>query len=98
MAWYRSHYSCDDCNTDWVDEWSCCCDDECPNCGSSDWSPVDSEDVSAFVENSGDDGFTIYYSPPEADNNADYTVFATTPFRSVALILEKIAFDLAKPV
>lgn len=50
MAWYRNHYHCGDCGTDWDDEWSCCCDDECPNCRSGDWSPVESDDLTFIVE------------------------------------------------
>ncbi len=49
MAWYRNHYHCGDCGTDWEDEWSCCCDDECPECGSRHWSPVESEDLTEVV-------------------------------------------------
>lgn len=50
MAWFLNHYHCDDCGADWEDEWSCCCDDECPVCGSGDWSPVESDDVTFVVE------------------------------------------------
>ena len=42
---FRNHYLCPECKTEWVDEWSCTCDDECPECGCSDISPVYSEDI-----------------------------------------------------
>lgn len=96
MAWFRNTYHCTHCESEWEDEWSCGCDDECPICG-SDWSPADSEDVSAFIEAEAD-GYSVYYSPPEAEHRPDYTYFASTPFRNVALILEKIAADAAKPL
>ncbi|MER9768925.1 hypothetical protein NKJ09_23005 [Mesorhizobium sp. M0189] len=44
MARYLNHYECTDCDVEWSDEWSCQCDDECPNCG-HDFSPVESEDL-----------------------------------------------------
>jgi DNA-directed RNA polymerase subunit RPC12/RpoP len=25
-------YRCDDCGTEWQDQWSCACDDRCPEC------------------------------------------------------------------
>ena len=43
-VWMNS-YSCQACTSeqvDWCDEWSCQCDDECPNCGAS-VSPVASD-------------------------------------------------------
>ncbi len=40
MARYHIFYECD-CGNTWEDEWSCACDDECPECGrdveASDW-------------------------------------------------------------
>ena len=33
MAWFLNYYNCARCDTDWTDEWSCTCDDECPHCG-----------------------------------------------------------------
>lgn len=32
---YRNSYHCADCNTGWVDTWSCAVDDECSCCGSA---------------------------------------------------------------
>ena len=42
---FRNYYLCPECKAEWVDEWSCTCDDECPACGCSDISPVYSEDI-----------------------------------------------------
>ena len=30
-----NHYHCDDCDVSWTDEWSCACDDACPECGAA---------------------------------------------------------------
>lgn len=84
MAWYRNHYHCGDCGTDWEDEWSCCCDDECPNCGSSDWSPVQSDDLTEVVEDTGR-GFVVMRSPDTAEHEPDYSPVATFPTRELAL-------------
>lgn len=32
--WYLNFYRCD-CGEEWQDEWSCTCDDKCPNCNTS---------------------------------------------------------------
>jgi hypothetical protein len=42
MAIYTNYYRCEDCGVEWIDEWSCACDDECPECG-KDFSPFDYE-------------------------------------------------------
>ena len=54
MAWFRNRYHCDDCGTGWKIEWSCCCDDECPVCGSRNWSPVESHDLTFLIEETGE--------------------------------------------
>lgn len=50
MAWYINHYHCDECDVSWDDEWSCCCDDECPECGHA-----ISPEASDLVDGSEDD-------------------------------------------
>lgn len=40
-----NHYHCDDCGVSWSDEWSCACDDECPECGKA-YTPEESEELS----------------------------------------------------
>lgn len=34
-SWFLNHYRCDDCGHQWSDEWSCTCDDDCPECGTT---------------------------------------------------------------
>jgi hypothetical protein len=43
--WFRNFYSCC-CGAEWVDEWSCQCDDECPACGAP-IEPYRSEDITS---------------------------------------------------
>lgn len=97
MAWYRNIYECTDCGAGWEDEWSCACDDECPNCGASDYSPVDSEDLSVLVERSNLCRVQISYSHPEADHDPDYRVLAIVTNPNLAKLLARIAFELAHP-
>lgn len=96
MAWYLNKYECEDCDVAWDDEWSCGCDDQCPNCG-HDFSPYDSNNLSAYKEVDADGDYQIYYSPPEAGDGPDYVWLASTSNKNLAIILEKIAFDLAAP-
>jgi len=30
--WYENRYDCSECNAAWTDEWSCMCNDRCPEC------------------------------------------------------------------
>jgi hypothetical protein len=76
MAWFRNHYHCGDCDTKWEDEWSCCCDDECPNCGSKNWSPYESDDMTEVVCES-DRGYDVYRSPEKADDRPRYQFIAS---------------------
>lgn len=41
---YINHYICSECGEEWHDQWSCMCDDRCPNCNTS-ISPISSEEV-----------------------------------------------------
>jgi len=75
MAWYRNHYHCGDCGMDWEDEWSSCCDDECPNCGSSDWSPSRSDDLTEVIFETRQ-GFFVMRSPDSADDKPRYVPVA----------------------
>ena len=43
-ALYLNHYHCDHCHLEWEDEWSCMCDDRCPNCNAS-MSPYHSDEM-----------------------------------------------------
>lgn len=42
--WFVNHYHCAECDVSWSDEWSCMCDDECPEYG-KDYTPVSSEEI-----------------------------------------------------
>lgn len=83
MAWFLNQYHCEECGADWSDEWSCCCDDECPSCGSSDWSPDESKDLTFLVEKE-NDFFTIYRSPRAADHEPLYEQIAAAPTLAAA--------------
>ncbi|TXG96149.1 MAG: hypothetical protein E6R08_10275 [Nevskiaceae bacterium] len=39
-----NEYHCTHCGHEWEDEWTCACDDECPNCGAV-MTPLDSEET-----------------------------------------------------
>lgn len=71
MAWYVNHYHCSDCGSNREDEWSCCCDDECPNCGSRNWSPYASENLTEIVVQRGS-MFVVLKSPDSADDKPRY--------------------------
>lgn len=83
MAWYANHYHCDECNTGWVDEWSCCCDDDCPACGARHWSPFDSDDLTFVIEEA-DGVFEIYVSPILAEHEPDYELVAVALSKEAA--------------
>jgi hypothetical protein len=42
---YVNYYRCPFDGTEWVDIWSCCCNDMCPKCGTKDIEPYKSEEV-----------------------------------------------------
>jgi hypothetical protein len=46
--WYENSYECPECGTSWTDEWSCMCDDRCPECN-VECVPVSSVDLSRPV-------------------------------------------------
>lgn len=71
MAWFLNHYKCARCGSDWTDEWSCMCDDDCPHCGARHMSPTESDDLTAIVEPEGDE-FLVLESPDSAEHDPDY--------------------------
>ncbi len=83
MAWYLNHYHCTDCGTTWTDEWSCRCDDECPSCGSRNWSPFESEDLTEVVREA-DAGFAVYRSADNAEHSPGYKQVAWFPSAELA--------------
>ena len=46
--WFENSYECSRCGTEWSDEWSCMCNDKCPNCN-AEIEPYDSVDLSRAV-------------------------------------------------
>lgn len=43
--WFENFYHCPLCDTEWSDEWSCMCNDKCPNCN-AEIEPFESVDLS----------------------------------------------------
>jgi predicted nucleic acid-binding Zn-ribbon protein len=83
MAWFANHYSCDRCGEDWVDEWSCMCDDDCPECGSRHYSPFDSEDLTEIIVPLGGE-FVVLVSPDTAEHDPNYKEIGRFPTREGA--------------
>lgn len=71
MTWFRNHYECDECGETWADEWSCTCDDDCPNCGARHVSPVDSQDLTRIIVQRGS-SFVVMRSAPAAEDEPHY--------------------------
>jgi hypothetical protein len=47
--WFRNSYTCSECNTNWDDEYSAPCDDDCPSCGKT-MTPENSDDLTTYTE------------------------------------------------
>lgn len=78
MAWFLNYYKCGRCATEWTDEWSCMCDDRCPNCDCS-MSPLESDDLTEIIELE-NGRYVVYVSPVTAEDRPDYRIrgsFAT---------------------
>lgn len=75
MAWFRNHYKCYRCGEAWDDEWSCMCDDECPNCGARHTSPVDSDHLTFIIDDEVH-SFVVLRSPDSADDRPAYKEIA----------------------
>lgn len=46
---YRNYYKCSECGKEWQDEWSCTCNDRCPECD-TEIEPCKSEDIAPLKE------------------------------------------------
>ena len=46
---YANHYDCSRCGLNWTDDWSCMCDDRCPECRLA-CSPTSSEVVAVDLD------------------------------------------------
>lgn len=73
MAWYRNAYYCNRCDEGWEDEWSCACDDECPNCGRP-FESYHSRDLSGPKIETNGFIHRVTWSPPEAEETASWRV------------------------
>jgi hypothetical protein len=71
MAWYLKYYRHRDCNTRWTDEWSCACNDHCPDCN-AEIEPYDWDDLSVLVEGNSDGTWTVLVSPISAEHKPRY--------------------------
>lgn len=76
--WFANHYQCARCGHAWTDEWSCMCEDDCPDCGARHMSPVYSDDLTEIVEQE-DDAFVLLRSPETAEHSPDYKELARFP-------------------
>jgi hypothetical protein len=83
LAWYRNYYRCDRCSSEWRDEWSCMCDDDCPDCGALHMSPYESDDLTEVIEPDGGE-FVVLRSPETAEHCADYCELGRFPSRARA--------------
>lgn len=83
MAWFRNQYSCTECGTNWNDEWSCMCDDDCPHCNARHLEPYDTIDLTDVIEHRSD-AFLVLRSPVYAEYKPDYLVVVDLPTREEA--------------
>jgi hypothetical protein len=77
VAWFENNYLCPECGAVWDSEWSCACNDECPDCETGDITPVFSREMTISVEPVGDGVWMIWQSPENADDDPDYQVVGT---------------------
>jgi hypothetical protein len=84
MAWYSNHYICERCDTTWIDEWSCMCDDDCPKCGARHMTPFKSDDLTEVIEPR-EGAFVVLWSPETAENRPDYCELGQFQSREAAI-------------
>jgi hypothetical protein len=92
MAWCLKYYECSGCGTKWTDEWSCACNDRCPNCD-TETEPYDDKDLTYVVEPSPAGTFAVMFSPDGAEDSPDYEpigVFSTRE-RALAFLTLRLA-------
>ena len=73
MAWFLKSYRCDECGVGWTDEWSCACNDRCPECD-AEIEPFEYVDLTVKVEMTRESGrrWIVFVSPPDAEHKANY--------------------------
>jgi hypothetical protein len=75
MGWFLNRYVCEECDCEWVDEWSATCDDDCPHCGSRHMTPYYSIDRSEIIEEY-EGKFLVYVSHDSSEDRPDYKLVA----------------------
>ena len=83
MAWYRNYYKCARCGRNWPDEWSCMCDDDCPDCGARHMSRYESDNLTTIIERENGE-FVVLRSPETAEHEPDYCELERFPTRAEA--------------
>jgi len=76
MAWFRNYYKCANCDSEWSDDWSRKCEDDCPHCGARHMSPYGSDDLNEVIRPHGG-GFAVLRSPETAEHLPDYQEVAS---------------------
>ena len=79
MAWFLKRYVCEECGAAWSDEWSCPCNDRCPDCR-VETETDDYDDLSIVVQQTRDlAGWVVLVSPNSAEDKPNYveTLFET---------------------
>jgi hypothetical protein len=71
MAWILKYYECSECGAKWTDEWSCSCNDRCPNCR-AETEPHDDVDLTYVVEPAASGMSVVMFSPESAESSPDY--------------------------
>ncbi len=75
MAWFLKHYCHDECGASWTDEWSCACNDRCPECD-AEIEPYDYEDLTVIVEEDfGKNEWLVLVSPDTAEDKPNYATY-----------------------
>jgi hypothetical protein len=85
MAWFLKFYQCDHCGEKWHDEWSCLCNDRCPNCD-LETEVSDGKDLSVLVQSPDRDAdkFVVLRSSDAAEHEPDYEVVKVFETKSEA--------------
>lgn len=72
MAWFIKSYQCEECGVEWTDEWSCACNDRCPECD-AEIEPYKYIDLSVKVETCESGAqWLVLVSPPDAEDRPNY--------------------------
>ena len=89
MAWFRNYYRCEQCRSEWEDEWSSMCEDDCPTCGSRHMTPYDGDDLTRIIEER-EGEFIVYRSPATAEHYPNYERIAKFPTLKQAKIYVRL--------